>query len=1439
MTNASNFQNPYAADVIGLWDFKPGEETKDTGLDDGIAQNGHLHGYGHFSHGWFNASDKKSYFDVEGGNEAPFQIAEGTLMTEFKLTGDPSRCDDYMTVVSRGELKDAHQEGYFDVRVSDKGSVQVLHKDAGAQSYLCTANNFANDWDVVRVTYSWDAATGTSVLIENVTQGTSYEGSTDVTGLTFDVTDNDDESFTIGAQETDDGQYGKYLDGKIDYVAVLDSAVLINDPLDGVVTGSNAGELIDVAYTGDPEGDMIDAGDAIDPAAGPDDDVVDALGGDDTVKAGEGDDTVYAGSGDDTVEGGAGDDVIYGDANAPGSGAGTVRESFEWDLAPDPNGPAPIENGDDLSGGFTQNTGNVDVTYSVVHESAGVDTEFTDEDLNVNGIDTGGGPADDNSGLYSVLNGDPNKATYQLEFSQPVTDVSFNINDIDGDGVVRVLAFDPSGAPIEVTLMGGGKLTLLDTDTVAGADTADSQGGYADPDTASYNLNVAIAGPVGKIVIEHDQDGPNNTGVIVTDVYYDVTTGDTGPDGDDTLLGGAGDDTIFGEGGDDTIDGGTGDDTLDGGDGNDDIKGGDGDDTITGGQGTNTLDGGTGDDDITGGSGVDTITGGAGNDTVDGGAGDDVIDTSGPLGTALPDRGFPSYNGLPAIPADLDPFNDRDTVFGGDGDDIILTGDDNDVIDGGAGNDTIDGGIDDDTIDGGTGDDLIIGGEGSDTIQGGDGNDTIYGGLDPSFPDALNIRDDGTDGPADPVTDNGKDVIDGGAGDDTIFGQDDDDTITGGAGNDYLDGGIDDDTVSGGDGDDTVIGGQGDDILAGDAGDDTIDGGTGDDQITGGSGDDVIDGGEGDNVMDGGTGDDDITGGSGVDTITGGDGNDTVNSGGGDDVIDTSGVTDTLPDRGFPAFNGMPAVLADPDPFNDRDTVNAGDGDDIIITGDDNDTIDAGAGNDTVDAGIDDDTVMAGAGDDTVVGGEGQDTIQGGAGDDVLYGGQDPANPDPYHLVDDGSAGPADPLPDNDKDVIDGGDGNDTIYGQDDDDTLSGGAGDDYIDGGIDDDTIDGGTGDDTLLGGQGDDTVSGDDGDDVIDGGEGDNILSGGDGDDDITGGSGDDQITGGQGADIVDAGDGDDVIDTSRPAGSNLPDRGFPAYNGLPAVPADPDPFDDRDVVDAGAGNDIIITGDDNDIIDGGAGDDTIDAGLDDDTVDGGAGDDVIVGGEGSDTIDGGAGDDTLDYSDNASAVRIYARAGMAEEDGSGETDEFSGIENFIGSDHADTIFTDENTASVDSGAGNDFVRVLGSGDATIDTGDGNDFVLAESGRASVDLGEGNDKLLSYSAEVNVDGGAGDDVIRGGSGDDTIDGGQGDDVLSGGGGQDTFVYKSDGGTDTILDFDTSQDILDLTDLDITFADIEVVETDRGVDLRVGGQSIVQLESVTADDVATDMFAM
>lgn len=790
---ASNFQNTYPANVIGLWDFLSGNPGGDTGLADGVAQDGTFSGATSTAGGWMNTG-------VDGrlnvtGDDAPFQLTSGTVIAEFRQFAATNTSE--QTVVSRGEAADGCDEGFFSISVLPNGAVRVMHSDDGSYIDMATTAGFADPNDVIKVTYSWNE-TGVQVIAENVTAGTSESGYSNTPGMTFDITDNDGQNFSIGAREADDGAYDQHFNGGIDYIAVLDDAVLMQG--DGIVEGNGDDNLIDTNYMGDPEGDRIDNGDAVLPGEGPQDDIVDAGAGDDTVVSGLGDDVVYAGSGSDDVSGGTGDDVLYGDGNAPLGGAGgTTREVFEWDRAPDPDGPGDVDDGDDLSGGFALDTGNVTVTYSAITDGPGVSSTYEGDPQNINAIDTGGIPADSTSGLSSVTGGSGTAGIYRLEFSDPVENVSFRINDVDGDGAVRVLAFAPDGSPVEVVLSGGSNVTLSDTNPVDGNDTATSNGGYADETNPTYSVLVTIPGPIGRFQVEHTQDGPDLSGVALTDVFFDALLPDAGPDGDDTLDGGDGDDMLFGGGGD------------------------------------------------------DSLLGGDGADMADGGDGDDLIDTRSD-GPQLPDRGFPSYNGLPAVPADGDIFDDRDTVDGGAGDDTILTGDDQDIITGGAGEDSIDGGLDDDQIDGGADNDFIVGGEGADEILGGSGDDTIYGGLAPTFPDVLNIRDDGSAGPADPDPTNGMDVIDGGDGNDLVFGQDDDDVITGGAGDDTLDGGIDDDDLSGQDGDDQLIGGQGIDTISGGAGNDEIDGGSGADDMSGGDDRDTfinitagdrVDGGEG------------------------------------------------------------------------------------------------------------------------------------------------------------------------------------------------------------------------------------------------------------------------------------------------------------------------------------------------------------------------------------------------------------------------------------------------------------------------------------------------------------------------------------------------------------------------------------------------------------------
>ena len=697
--------------------------------------------------------------------------------------------------------------------------------------------------------------------------------------------------------------------------------------------------------------------------------------GNDTLLGGEGDDTIYGEGADDSILGGTGDDLIYGDSGTNGAGPTTVRESFEWDKAPDPNGPAPIENNDPLST-FTQNTGNVEVKFSIAASKESPSTSFATDQQKVHSITTDGPDADKYSSLESHLNSKDESATYKWEFSEggstkTVENISFRINDLDEDSRVVITAYDEFGNKVPVSTSWGSNITAEDKDGVGGKETLTSKGwGYSDTSPESSVL-VNIAGPVAYFTVQHTQVGYQTSEINVTDMYFDVTSGPVaiGADGNDYIDGEEGDDTIYGEGGNDTIIGGLGNDSMmggddadtfiganagdfvDGGEGgvdndtldlrgmgplavvydsedpaaptnnpengtvtffdgggnptgtmrfinienvlldppppppppaldgivegdndpnlidvnytgdpegdmvdagdailpgeapNDDIiYGYDGDDTIKAGLGDDEIYGGTGDDEIYGGEGDDEIFDEGGSEYVEGGDGDDYIDVSSPanFGAGTPDRGYPGL-----FDGDTDPFDDRDTVHGGDGNDHIVTGDDNDEIYGGAGDDYIDAGVDDDYVEGGDGDDYIIASEGNDEVYGGAGNDEIWGGAGPVLPDALNIRDD----QGDLRPDNGKDTLHGGEGNDTIWGQDDDDLIFGDEGDDYLDGGIDDDTIYGGDGNDEVRGGQGDDelygddgedLIFGDAGKDTIDGGEGDDEMYGGADEDLF-----------------------------------------------------------------------------------------------------------------------------------------------------------------------------------------------------------------------------------------------------------------------------------------------------------------------------------------------------------------------------------------------------------------------------------------------------------------------------------------------------------------------------------------------------------------------------------------------------------------------
>jgi Ca2+-binding RTX toxin-like protein len=74
----------------------------------------------------------------------------------------------------------------------------------------------------------------------------------------------------------------------------------------------------------------------------------------------------------------------------------------------------------------------------------------------------------------------------------------------------------------------------------------------------------------------------------------------------------------------------------------------------------------------------------------------------------------------------------------------------------------------------------------------------------------------------------------------------------------------------------------------------------------------------------------------------------------------------------------------------------------------------------------------------------------------------------------------------------------------------------------------------------------------------------------------------------------------------------------------------------------------------------------------------------------------------------------------------------------------------------------------------------------------GHKNDVALGFGGDDYLSTGSGKDILNGGTGNDILFGGRGSDLLFGGDGNDSFVFKTlKDGSDTIADFDASEDVL------------------------------------------------
>ena len=822
-------------------------------------------------------------------------------------------------------------------------------------------------------------------------------------------------------------------------------------------------------------------------------------------------------------------------------------------------------------------------------------------------------------------------------------------------------------------------------------------------------------------------------------------------------------------------------------------------------------------------------------------------------------------------------------------DNVIYALGNNDILNGGAGNDTLFGQAGNDTLIGGTGMDNLVGGGGNDTYDVDDTGDVITEGILQGT-DTILTSLNSYSLVALPNIEN---LTYTGAGDFTGTGNGAVNRIQGSGGNDRIDGGLGNDTMIGGLGNDTfVVSAQTDIIteLAGQGTDTVESSGTftiaalanlENITLTGGAAANAT-GNASDNVLLGNSGNNILNGGLGADTMSGNAGDDTY-------VVDNAGdiVTEN-------ALEGTDTVQTSLQSYTLSDnvenlTIISGSSGNRIFTGNgSNNIITTGSGNDTIDGGAGIDTMIGGSGNDIYTVDEALDIVTeaSGAGADTIR--------TTLHAYSLAALANVENLT-----FIGGGSGAFTGTGNGAANTITGGDGDDRIDGGLGTDTMIGGIGDDTYiastqtdliteLSSEGIDTVeanvtfsiaaagyanvenitltgstainaTGNAADNVLRGNSGNNILNGGLGADTVIGGLGNDTYVVDNSGDIVteNALEGTDTVQTSL-LNYTLADN----VENLTIV--------------AGSVGDRNFTGNvSNNSITGGSGNDTIN---------GGAGNDTMIGGSGNDTYYVDVSNADADLVNNDIVTESSAGGVMDEIKSTAnsytlginvENLTFIGSGNFVGTGNsiANTIIGGNGNDMLNGGSGGNDILNGGLGADAMTGGSGNDTYYVDNAGDSVietsssltEIDTVMTSLNSYMAGTNVEniiftgaggffgngnglanaitGGIGNDALSGGAGADRLVGNAGNDILSGGTQNDVFVFSQTGfGNDTVADFDFDptggQDILDLTGLNVTFADmtISASASDTFITFIGSGDSIL-LTGVSSANVDSSDF--
>ncbi len=645
------------------------------------------------------------------------------------------------------------------------------------------------------------------------------------------------------------------------------------DGRDTLVGGAGADRLTggygdDLLYGGSQADVLIgDWGDA-NPTAYDGDDALYGQAGDDELQGGQGQDLLDGGSGNDRLFGGADADLLFG-----GDGDDELQGNAGNDNLDGEAGDDLLlgQDGADLLAGGAGNDVLVGGTGDDLLEGgAGIDKLFGEEGADV--LD--GGTGDD------ILHADAlDTVVIRAGDGQDVVTLQ------DRAGRLSFAGIDFSSVEIsQVTDANDLQILRLDY----GADSLRLHNGYlAAQRTYEFGGRTLTQAGLMRFSPAIDVSGTSSDDTIYGSDQADVLRGGS-------ALAADGNDALFGQGGDDRLEGGSGDDRLDGGAGRDTLIGGAGDDTYV-------VD--TPDDRVqeAAAAGIDTVEA-ASSRTLDANVENLVLTGSG--ASAGIGNGLDNLAQGNAAANLLDGQSGDDVLLGMGGDDDLRGGAGVDRLFGDAGNDTLWAGAGNDSLYGGSGDDVYMAapGDGADLIVDPQGFNAVAfaGGVtaadlelrrlrgdDGSYylkvdysaaGDSLLIKngqagaiaqfrfDDGTAQSLAELTGNAPLPL-------SIQGSATADVIHGSAQPDDLAGLGGDDRLFGGDGDDRLEGGPGADSLEGGLGADILDGGLGDDRLRGGEGvdryvlrwgmglDTIVDGDNGANVLvlDPGLGADDLT----------------------------------------------------------------------------------------------------------------------------------------------------------------------------------------------------------------------------------------------------------------------------------------------------------------------------------------------------------------------------------------------------------------------------------------------------------------------------------------------------------------------------------------------------------------------------------------------------